>query len=115
MSKHTKEPWAKGQEINISGKALNISLLLGSSSTERVSEARDNLERMRACVNAMAGIDDPAAARQAFDAAADMLAALKAAVADNSIVEGSDWWGLVFSAIAKAEASPLLSRIGGGE
>ncbi len=35
-------------------------------------------------------------------AAPDLLAVLQDAVANNMLVEGSNWWGRVFAAIAKA-------------
>jgi len=84
----TREPWHVASYGNPDGVGLNshLSLVMGqkviASTINEVATDEDdaNMRRAAACVNACAGIDDPAALRQQRD---DLLAACEAVVAEH--------------------------------
>lgn len=69
--KHTPEPWsAKDYRICASvDDPKNFSYVLDTASSKATRTPRNavNAERICACVNALAGIDDPAALKQFFE------------------------------------------------
>lgn len=106
MAWHTAEPWRVGKFGGIYG---DDGPCLGGCSFSDGSQrpnGRENETRIVACVNACAGIDDPADLRRQRD---ELLQVLKE-VNDNveeplSWIKGDDpgMWDRVETAIAKAE------------
>ena len=68
MSNHTQEPWVAGHDddpVQVGAKSGRfIAMTLPDSDTGQDPTGEDyaNAERIAACVNALAGIEDPAAA-----------------------------------------------------
>lgn len=109
-SKHTPGPWATYGTAN---QHIRTEAGLSEFRAYKIGD-RVDAARIVACVNAMEGIDDPAAARAVLDdpkvdAMTDMLQALKLAMERHPYYgyqeEGPEpkWHRLARAAIAKAE------------
>lgn len=120
MKKHTSGPFYVGAQNDalfiVVGRppALNNDYPNHTADRTAIAKVYDdsNAERIVACMNAMEGIDDPAAARAILDdprtsAATDMLQALKLCLADAQSIGGTNLsleaFDAIHSAIAKAE------------
>jgi hypothetical protein len=104
MSKHTPGPWRADEFVGCIFDPDGKPIMTGGIGHR---EAWANAARIVACVNALEGIDDPAAARVLLDeprmaAATDMLHALKLAQGAIS-PECAVTYETVKAAIAKAE------------
>ena len=89
--KHTEGPWSVAQPYSGFSeiKGPNGELIFGIAAGSREEKQTDEVCEANARLIA---------------AAPDLLSVLEDAVANNSIVEGSRWWGDVYAAIAKARA-----------
>lgn len=110
-SKHTPGPWENHKDVitGPDGKAI-ADIVARDDLTYSSARARldANAARIVACVNAMEGIDDVAAARALLDdprtaAATDMLEALKKIIRENPTGNGFPGFTEALVAIAKAE------------
>ena len=116
MSEHTKEPWrvmwpcAQWETARLFSGARYIGSI--GNSDEAELETRANADRIVSCVNACAGMDDPATDIAALKAQRDeLLAALQMALADHMtepylhpLRDGTI--EAIKCAIASAEAAP---------
>ena len=120
MMKYTQGPWAvfpRGGQVYIGvGKDTGDGILdAGFGVWGGGVERRDNAERIVACVNAMAGINDPV---HAMSVLREGLAFIRDAhIPDQPAAAAGDElaWAQRHVAKLRSEARALLSRMGGGE